>query len=105
MTGSLGFAAFDLLVDGRYLDWPDLRELLARSGIPGVPVLYEGPLTAAAVREHAEGPTTLGGGNIREGVVIRPVQERTDARVGRVVLKYLSDAYLLDEQRSDFTEQ
>lgn len=104
-TGHLGFAAFDLLVDGRYLDWPRLRETLQRFGVTAVPVLYEGPLSMAAVRQHSEGLTTLGDKHIREGVVIRPVQERTDPRFGRLVLKYLSDAWLLDEKRSDFTEQ
>ena len=70
-----------------------------------MPVLYEGPLTMAAVRLHSEGGTTLADKHIREGVVIRPVQERTDPRFGRLVLKYLSDAWLLDEKHSDFTEQ
>ena len=65
---------------------------------------YEGPFALAVVRAHADGKTTYGDDHIREGVVIRPRHERTDPRIGRVVLKYIGDAYLLDEKKSDFTE-
>lgn len=101
----LGFAAFDLLVDGRYLDWTELKEVLARFAVPAAPVLYEGPLSVEIVRQHSAGQTTFADDHIREGVVIRPLKERTDPRFGRVVLKYLGDQWLLDEKKSDFTEQ
>lgn len=99
-----GFAVFDLLVSGRYLDWEELQAALQQFGAPGAPVLYEGPFALAVVRAHADGKTTYGDDHIREGVVIRPRHERTDPRIGRVVLKYIGDAYLLDEKKSDFTE-
>jgi len=105
LKGQLGFAAFDLLLDGRYLDWPELKATLARFDVPVVPVLYEGPLTLEVVRAHSAGKTTFADQHVREGVVIRPLRERTDPRFGRLLLKYLGDAYLLDEQRSDFSEQ
>jgi hypothetical protein len=57
------------------------------------------------VRRHSAGKTTFADGHIREGVVVRPLRERTDPRFGRLVLKYLSDDWLLDGERSDFTEQ
>ena len=104
LKSQLGFAAFDLLVDGRFLDWPELQAALARFAVPSVPVLYEGPLSLEVVRQHSAGKTTYGDDHIREGVVIRPLRERTDPRFGRLVMKYLADAYLLDEKRSDFTE-
>lgn len=102
--GELGFAAFDLLVDGRYLDWPEMRAALERFGVPGVPVVHEGPYSAEMVRAHANGKTTFADEHIREGVVVRPRRERTDPRIGRVVLKFVGDAYLLDEKKSDFTD-
>lgn len=105
LKNEIGFAAFDLLVDGRFLDWAELQATLAKFGVPSVPVLYEGPMSMAAVREHSRGGTTFADRHIREGVVVKPVHERTDARFGRVVLKYLSDEWLLDQERSDFTEQ
>jgi hypothetical protein len=36
--------------------------------------------------------------HIREGVVVRPVQERFDPQIGRAILKYLSDDYLLNDK-------
>jgi hypothetical protein len=40
----------------------------------------------------------VGGGHIREGVVVKPTIERTDPKIGRVVLKYLNDDYLLQKE-------
>ncbi|NJL70820.1 MAG: hypothetical protein HC888_04025 [Candidatus Competibacteraceae bacterium] len=35
---------------------------------------------------------------IREGIVVKPFEkERTDPKVGRVILKYISDDYLLSK--------
>ncbi len=101
----LGFAAFDLLLDGRFLDWPELAALCARFGVPTVPALYEGSYSREAVRQHSAGKTTLPDSHIREGVVVRPLHERTSPILGRVTLKYLSDAYLLDDKKTDFTDQ
>lgn len=103
-TGSLGFAAFDLLVDDRYLDWPAFRATMERFAVPMVPVLYEGPFAVDVLKQHAAGKTTFDDRHVREGVVIRSQQERLDARIGRCVLKYINDDYLLDEKRSDYTE-
>ena len=36
--------------------------------------------------------------HIREGLVVRPLQERTDPKIGRVLLKYVSDSYLFGEK-------
>ncbi|MEK7276299.1 MAG: RNA ligase (ATP) [Chloroflexota bacterium] len=105
LKNRIGFAAFDLLVDGHYLDWPDFAALCSRFGVPTVPALYDGPYSLDAVRQHAAGQTTLDDTHIREGIVVKPARERTDPRLGRVALKYLSDEYLLDTKKSDFTDQ
>jgi hypothetical protein len=36
-----------------------------------------------------------GAGNIREGFVVRPLKERFDGEIGRVILKYIGESYLL----------
>ena len=99
--GELGFAAFDLLVDERYLDAPEYEALCATHGVPTVPVLHRGAFSLERVKELAEGPTTLGGGHVREGVVVRPVRERIDPKVGRAVLKYIGDGYLFAKGVTD----
>jgi RNA ligase (TIGR02306 family) len=99
--GEFGFAAFDAMAEGRYLDAPQFLELCARHGVPVVPVLHRGPYSLAQVKHLAEGPTTLGGSHVREGVVVRPLRERTDPKVGRAVLKYIGDGYLFAKGVSD----
>lgn len=98
VKGQLSFHAFDLAVDGSYLGYDRFVELMGRYGIPTVPVLYRGPFSDEAVWEVASGKEQITGmeQHIREGVVVRPVEERRDMILGgRVVLKFVSEQYLL----------
>jgi RNA ligase (TIGR02306 family) len=94
----LGFAAFDVLVDGHFLDYDDFAALCARHGVETVPLLERGPFSLARIAELSRGQTTLSDQHIREGVVVRSVKERFDPKIGRAVLKYLSDDYLLNDK-------
>lgn len=94
----LGFAAFDLLVGEHYLDYDDFAALCERHKVPTVPVLWRGPFSLEKIAELSRGQTTLADNHIREGVVVKPTKERFDPEVGRVVLKYLSDDYLLNDK-------
>ena len=100
-VGTLGFRAFDLLADGKYLDASDFDALCGRFGVPAVPVLYRGPYALETVKALSEGATTLGADHTHEGVVVRPVLERTDPKVGRVCLKYIGDPYLFAKNVTD----
>jgi RNA ligase (TIGR02306 family) len=92
----LAFRAFDLLVDGYYLDHEDFQALCQEHGVPMVPVLHEGSFSLQSVRYASGGKTTLMADDphIREGVVVKPFKERTHPAIGRVILKYVSDEYL-----------
>lgn len=57
-----------------------------------VPELYSGPWDPALV-SLAEGQSTLGD-HVREGFVVRPLEERWDECAGRVVFKYVGQGYL-----------
>lgn len=105
LKNTLGFRAFDLLLDGRYMNWPDFLLLCNTYGVETVPVLATIPFDPESIKQHSEGKTTLMWENphIREGVVVRPLKERTDPKIGRVILKYVSDSYLFGE-KSDYTE-
>jgi len=105
LSTAIDFRAFDLLLDGRYMDWPDFLALCAHSGVETVPVLATSPFDLDEVRRLSEGKTHLmaADAHIREGVVVRPLSERHDPLVGRVILKYISDSYLFGE-KSDYTE-
>ena len=63
-------------------------------GVGIVPVLYRGPFSEAAMREHTDGATTMDAKNIREGIVMVPAKERVNPRIGRVCLKSVSADYL-----------
>jgi len=41
--------------------------------------------------------------HLREGVVVKPLIERHDLKIGRAIAKYVSDDYLL-AKHSDFAE-
>ena len=91
------FAVFDAYVGapgrGRYLAAGEIEERLGDL-LPLVPVLYQGPFSEAVLHEHTGGATVLGGGHVREGVVVKPVAERESAELGRVILKNVSGDYL-----------
>ena len=102
---SIAFRAFDLLIDGKYLGVDGFRSVCAEYGVETVPSLYEGPFSLEAIVQVSVGNTVLGDEHIREGVVIRPLTERTDPKIGRVCFKYLSDDYLFGKGISDSTDR
>lgn len=97
----LAFRAFDLMIDGKYQDWDDVVDICTTYGIPMVPVLYRGPFTLSQAQLLSNGPTTIGGGHTREGVVVHPVTERRDPKLGRVILKFVGSDYLTSGKDDD----
>lgn len=97
INNEVRFVAFDALdtKTGRYMDYPTFVALCRSLDIPTVPELYMGPYSGFDPA-LAEGKTVLGqGACIREGCVVRPLVERWDPEVGRVILKYVGEGYLL----------
>jgi RNA ligase (TIGR02306 family) len=93
-----GFRMFDISCKGKYLSWDTVKNYASKFDIPLVPELYRGPYYKGLVEEYTDGKTTLsdnpGKFKGREGVVIKPVVERTDPTIGRAVLKSVSVDYL-----------
>jgi RNA ligase (TIGR02306 family) len=104
--GTLGYRAFDLLVDGHYLDWPEFVALCEKHGVEVVPLVATIPFNLEEVKRYSEGKTLLmqQDAHMREGLVVRPLHERTHPKVGRVILKYVSDTYLFGE-KTDYTDR
>jgi RNA ligase (TIGR02306 family) len=94
------FAVFDINVGGKYLDYSEFVEITSKYKVPTVPIIYVGPFRKELVGEWTDGHTLHAGtDNIkgfsgREGCVIKPVVERWDSSVGRVILKSVSADYL-----------
>jgi len=94
--GTIGYRAFDLLLDGKFVDHADLMTVCESFGVSTVPILYEGPFNMAVVKELSVGKSAVPStAHVREGVVVKPVVERTHPKIGRVILKYISDSFLV----------
>jgi hypothetical protein len=88
------FDAFDI-IKCCYVGYDQLVQLADIVGLDLVPILYRGPWNLKLM-SLSNGPTTIAGANhCREGFVVRPIVERLDNQVGRVVLKLVGEDYLL----------
>ena len=96
LPSKLAFAAFDLLLDGKFMNAGEFRYTCEHWGVPLVPTLHVGYFDLSTIRELSEGSSQVEGAkHYREGVVVRPLFERQDPKLGRVILKYVGDEYLL----------
>ncbi len=90
----ISFRAFDLILDGKYVDYPIFKSLCDRHQVEQVPLVYEGAFSLDVIRGFSNGDSLIGGSHGREGVVVKPRIERDDPKFGRVILKYIGDRYL-----------
>lgn len=99
-TGEISFRMFDIYIGfrgrGRYLNDAELDCFSRMLNIPRVPLLYRGPFNKAKMLELTQQTKSVFDPNqISEGGVIKPVVERYDPVIGRVVVKMINEAYLL----------
>jgi RNA ligase (TIGR02306 family) len=101
---------------GYYMDYPRMLEIVERidqsmkdydwesNGVEAVPVLYRGPFSEDVMNEYTDGKETVSGKqeHMREGIVMHPVLERESNKIGRLILKSVSAAYLL--RKGEVTE-
>ncbi len=105
---TLGFRVFDIYVgnpgEGSYENYMALVENSTAMGLSMVPVLYSGPYSKELVEEYTSGKETVSGKeqHIREGIVIRPIEERRHDELGRVQLKSVSEDYLLRKGGTEY---
>lgn len=96
---------FDLMIDGKYVDWQIFKDFCELANLPTVPILFKGEYYKSLLN-YTEGPTILGKGcHIREGAVIKPLTEKYSNKCGRKILKSISSEYLLtkDEDNEEFS--
>lgn len=102
------FRVFDIYFgepgQGRYLDHDEVVRFAEELGLELVPVLYKGAFSKEIMDLHTSGKETLSGKelNIREGIVIKPCKERGNSELGRVILKSVSEGYLLRKGGTEF---
>jgi RNA ligase (TIGR02306 family) len=96
-SGEVRFAAFDIFdaARGEFVDFSWLASMTLYPSIETVPFFGVGAYDPTSIEALASGRSMVPGANhLREGIVIRPLVERWDPRVGRVVLKLVSNEYL-----------
>ena len=111
----LTFRAFDIYIGnpspdispnemGEFCGHSTLETLLGLLELPRVPVLYYGPFSVESMRQYTRGTETVSGkgAHIREGIVVRPVNERNHPAVGRVIFKSVSEDYLLRKGGTEY---
>jgi RNA ligase (TIGR02306 family) len=93
-NGEVRLAVFDLLRGSEWLNAEEAR-IIGRE-LPWVPLISAGvPFDLERILELAEGASLIAGAShIREGIVVRPLIERTHPEVGRVCLKVVANGYL-----------
>lgn len=102
-AGEIAFRIFDIAYGERsslqYIRPSTLWRISEDYEIPLAPVLYVGPYSKEKILECTDGMETVSGKklHIREGCVVRPFDERYEDRAGRVILKSVSNAYLLGD--------
>lgn len=92
------FAAFDVLAGTTWFPPEQFIAETERFSVPHVPVLAMGmPFDFEEIKRMANGLSVLaaqfGGDHVREGVVVKPMVERVDLEIGRVVLKLVGDDF------------
>lgn len=107
--GDLLLAFFDILdrAMGKYLDYQEFIKTLYSLDLNNVPVLFDGSWDEELMN-LSNGKTTVHNAvlnyptdqlHCREGFVVKPVVERWDEEVGRVILKMHGEDYLLRKQK------
>lgn len=101
--GTFGYRCFDIRVGSKYMDYPKFIVTCAFFNVDTVPILYRGPFSMSEVMKYSNSRSQIDGSdNIMEGVVIKPVNERFDSNIGRVILKYVFDQYLTRHGGTEF---
>lgn len=99
--GKIGIALFAVRRGHDFLNYPMFVAFCEEFSLPRVPVLYTGAYSWEAVSQFNNADSVLCPQVMMEGVIVQQGVERTHPEIGRVVLKLISDRYLL---RKDGTE-
>ncbi|VTR97736.1 RNA ligase family protein [Tuwongella immobilis] len=110
--GQWTFRVFDITVDGSYLPFAEKVRWCEQFAVPTVPILFDGPFSAAMVEQLVTGPTTIcpkqaiQGFAGREGIVITAKEERPvfhqRRHFPRMALKAISFEYLERKNGTEF---
>jgi RNA ligase (TIGR02306 family) len=104
----ISFRIFDIARGYRqnikFTDFETLTEMKDKLKLEMVPILFVGPYSKDTVMKYTVGKETVSGKakHIREGVVVKPKNERNHPQLGRVILKSVSEDYLTRKGGTEF---
>lgn len=93
-NGQKGFSMFDLNINGKYVNTLDANLIATQYKIPFVANHGIIPFNFNHIQSKVSNPSLMNG-ELLEGFVIRPIEERTHPKIGRVILKMINPEYLL----------
>ncbi len=93
---------FDLMVNGKYVDYYDFVSFCSRFNLPTVPLIYIGEYMPSLLTLYTCGNSLLCPSQMREGAVIKPLKETIDPRIGRKILKSINPDYLLRKGATEY---
>ncbi len=101
-SNDIFFRVFDMWDGTKWLDYHEAMVYAKHKDYPGshprikwVPVLYVGLFDENYARELAEDNSSFSDAqHHREGIVIKPIHEKWDQELGRVILKIVGNKYL-----------
>lgn len=102
------FRVFDIYIghsgQGYFLDHAAMMQICHMLHLETVPVLYNGPWNRGAWQYFINGKEAVSGKEVsmREGIVVKPLIERHDNKLGRVILKLVSERYLLRKGGTEY---
>lgn len=95
--GEIKLWVFDVMVDGKYLDYEDFVKFCSTRNLPRVPELYVGPYSEAKINELKAGKSTIDSKEIKEGVVVKSFREEGSPYLNRKILKAINEEYLMQK--------
>jgi RNA ligase (TIGR02306 family) len=101
--GEIAVVIFDVMKDGNFLSYTDMQNFLTSKGWEKLypPVLYSGPWEER-LTEYAKGYSILHHSQIKEGVVIKMLDETYNEKLaGRKILKAIGEQYLLRKEGTE----
>lgn len=92
---------FDVKYKGKYLNWAEVVEFCLYRNLPIVPVLAIENYNPETLKNYTKGNSKIAPNQIREGCVIKPLEEEYTHRVGRKILKSINPEYLVKKDRTE----
>ena len=102
LKNKIDFRVFDIKVKNRYLNQYEVDNFCAEFNLKTVPILYVGEYYNGLIEKYTKGKSELDNTQMREGCVVKMFEEKNHPRIGRKILKSISEEYLLRKNASEY---